>query len=233
MLAAKASRQLGLDGARHLLRRAGLALPLSLAAAAGGPDRDGLRRAGAALAADPRRLRRAPASTSATRSIRARTCTTASPSRCSSSASATTALRHQLRPVALRAAAARLSRLHRHLPRAHQGLPRQGRRVQPDRAAGRLWRLPGLGRPRRAVPLARRRPGRLRRHLLEARRNTTTTAGRCSNGSAASSIPRTARARAREFIAEHIIRVTDEGLRRFRRRRRRRRPPTAACSGST
>ena len=55
------------------------------------------------------------------------------------------ALQHQLRPVALPAAAARLSRLHRHLPRAHQGVPRQGCRVQPDRAAGRLFGLPAAG----------------------------------------------------------------------------------------
>ena len=75
---------------------------------------------------------------------------------------------HQLRPVALPAAAARLSRIHRHLSRAHQGVPRQGRRVQPDRPAGRLFRLPGLGEPRRPLPLARRRPGRFRRHLLQA-----------------------------------------------------------------
>ena len=51
------------------------------------------------------------------------------------------ALQHQLRPVALPPAAARLPRLHRHLPRAHQGVSRQGRRVQPDGAAGRLFRL--------------------------------------------------------------------------------------------
>ena len=62
-------------------------------------------------------------------------------------------------------------RLHRRLPRADQGVPRQGRRVQPDprsRASTRgfqPWLEPG-----RPVPLARRRPGRLRRHLLEARR---------------------------------------------------------------
>ena len=49
------------------------------------------------------------------------------------------ALQHPLRSHPLRAAAARLSRLHRHLSRAHQGVPRQGRRVQPDRPPGRLF----------------------------------------------------------------------------------------------
>jgi hypothetical protein len=32
-------------------------------------------------------------------------------------------------------------------------VPRQGCRVEPDRAAGRLWRLPVLGEPRRPLPL--------------------------------------------------------------------------------
>ena len=39
--------------------------------------------------------------------------------------------------------------------------------------------------PRRPLPLARRRPSRFRGDLLQARRDTTTTAGRCSNGNAA------------------------------------------------
>ena len=106
------------------------------------------------------------------------------------------ALQHPLRSVPLRAAAARLSRVHRHLSRAHQGLPRQGRRVQPDRPSGRLFRLRALGRARGAVPFARRRAGRLRRHLLEAGAIRLFVAGRCWNGSAASSIRRTARAKA-------------------------------------
>ena len=55
----------------------------------------------------------------------------------------------------------------------------------PSPQPGRLQRLSALAAARRPVPLARRRPGRLRRHLLQARAATTTTAGRCSNGSAA------------------------------------------------
>ena len=65
------------------------------------------------------------------------------------------AVQHALRPVALCAAVPRLSRQHRHLPRPHPHVPRQGRRAQPDRAAGRLLRLPALGEPGGAVPLAR------------------------------------------------------------------------------
>ncbi len=74
---------------------------------------------------------------SATRSIRARTCSTARRSRCSSTSSkGHKRCMHQLRSLALRAAAARLPCLHRHLSRAHQGLPRQGRRVQSDGRQG-------------------------------------------------------------------------------------------------
>ena len=142
--------------ARHLLRRARLALSLSLAAAAGGPDRDRVRRARAGAGGRSSTPSTRPASTSATRSIRARTCI--------DGVTFEMFLERGRQPPALpassttqplRAAAARLSRLHRPLPRAHQGVPRQGRRVQPDRAAGRLWRLPGLGGPRRPLPLAR------------------------------------------------------------------------------
>ena len=56
--------------------------------------------------------------------------------------------------------------VHRPLPRAHQGVPRQGRRVQPERPRRRLWRLPALDRSRRPLPLARRRPDRFPRDLL-------------------------------------------------------------------
>ena len=160
----------GADGDGDLLGRAGLAVRLSVAAAAGGADRDGIRRAGAALAAAARRRRRerrrrllrdpsgrGPVRRHDLRDVprtgrRAR------------------ALQHALRPVALRPAVPRLSRPHRHLPRPHEDVPRQGRRVQPDRPAGRLLRLRALGGARRPVPLARRRAGRLRRGLLEARR---------------------------------------------------------------
>ncbi len=45
------------QGARHLLGRARLAVPLSVPAAAGWPRRRGLRRAGAPLDPDPRRVR--------------------------------------------------------------------------------------------------------------------------------------------------------------------------------
>ncbi len=77
-------------GAGHVLRRARLAVPLSVAAAAGGPRRDRVRRAGQALAPAARQGGRRTASTFATRSTPARTCTTAQATRCSSSASATT-----------------------------------------------------------------------------------------------------------------------------------------------
>ena len=57
--AAAASQAARAGRPRDLLRRARLALRLSLAAAAGRPDRDRVRRAGQALEADPRCVRRA------------------------------------------------------------------------------------------------------------------------------------------------------------------------------
>ena len=56
LMAAKASQRLGLNAQRDLLRRARLAVHLSLAAASGRSRRDRLRGAGPALEADPRRL---------------------------------------------------------------------------------------------------------------------------------------------------------------------------------
>ena len=132
------------------------------------------------------------------------------------------ALLHQLRPVALRAAAARLSRLHRHLPRAHQGVSRQGRRVQPDRPAGRLFGLPGLGR---TAPAASARSATAQ---VDFGAIFSKLAG-YDYGSWAVlewecclKHPEDGAREGRRFIAAHIIRVTEQGLRRFRRRRRRR-----------
>ena len=69
------------------------------------------------------------------------------PSRCSWSRSATTIAAPTLRPQPLPAAAARLSRLHRHLPRADPGVPRQGRRVPPEgRRASTAATSPGSER---------------------------------------------------------------------------------------
>ena len=138
------------------------------------------------------------ASTSATRSTRARTCTTARPSRCSSSAVEQPSARQPaLRPQPLRAAAARLPRLHRHLPRAHQDVPRQGRRVQSDRPAGRLRRLPALGRTAPGASARSATARSISRRSSRSSPSTTTTAGPCSNGNARSSTPSRARPRAR------------------------------------
>jgi hypothetical protein len=155
-----------LHRARGLLGRAGLALRLSLAAASGGADRGGLRRARPPLAPASRRGR------GERRRHRLRDPSRRGPAR-----------RRQLRDVPRPRGAPRAGDMlydpshyllqgldyldHRHLPRPDPDVPRQGRRAEPDRAAGRLWRLSVLGEPRRAVPLARRRAGRLRRGLLQ------------------------------------------------------------------
>ena len=74
---------------------------------------------------------------------------------------------HQLRSVAIRPAAPRLSGIHRHLPRADQGISCQGRRAESNRSAGRLFRFPALGESCGPLPLAGRRSSKLRRRLLE------------------------------------------------------------------
>ena len=162
----------GLEASRprckpELLGRAGVALRLPMAATRARTDRNSVRGARQTLEADPRRVRR-----------RGRGCLLRAPSRrgpfrrndvralprCGQGPQT---LRDQLRSVALRTAAAQLSRIYRYLPRPHQGVSRQGRRVQPDRPAGRLFGLRVMDRTRRPLPLARRRPGRFRRRVLE------------------------------------------------------------------
>ena len=170
---------------RQLSRRAGLALPVPVAAAPAGPDRSRLRRTGQALAADlrclrrgrlQRRLRAAPGRGP----VRRRDLRDVPGAR-----GQPPALLHQLRPLALPAAAAGLPGVHRHLPRAHQLAARQGRRVPARRPAGRVFGLPAVDRSAPGAS-ARWATGRSTSAPSSRRwRSTTTTAGRCSNGNAA------------------------------------------------
>ena len=64
-------------------------------------------------------------------------------------------------PSHLRAAADRLPGLHRPLPRAHRVFHVKDAEFRPTRAVGRLWRLPGLDRSSGPVPLAGRWADRL------------------------------------------------------------------------
>ena len=183
--AAAASKRLGLAQPRDLLGRARLALSLPLAAAAGRPDRDRVRRAGQALEADPgrvrrrrrRRLLRDPSGRGPDRRRDLRDVPGAGrqPS----------ALLHQLRSQPLLAATARLPGLHRRLSRADQGVPRQGRGVQPEPAARASTAAfsPGCSAPAGSARSATARS--TSSASSPSSRATTTTAGRCSNGSAA------------------------------------------------
>ena len=166
-LSAKASKRLGLKSNVSFPGALAWPFPVPMAAAPGGFDRRRVRRARQALEADLRRLRR-----------RGLQCVLrAAPRRgfvrrhhlrdVSGARQQPPALLHQLRPFALPAATARLPRVHRHLPRAHQGAAHQGRRVPPHRPAGRVFRLPAVGGTRRALPLAGRWAGGLWRHLLQ------------------------------------------------------------------
>ena len=117
-----------------------------------------------------------------------------------------------LRSQPLHAAAARLSRLHRHLSRPHQDVPRQGCRVQSDRPAGRLWRLSGL--VERAGRFRSLGDGQVdfgaifsKLAAVRFRRLGGARMGMLHQASA-----RTARAKGAEFIADHIIRVTEKAF---------------------
>ena len=170
---------------RQLSRRAGLAVSLPVAAAPAGPDRDRLRRARQALAADLRRLRRGRLQR------RLRAASGRGPVRrrhlrdVPRAGRQPSALLHQLRPVALPAAAARLPRVHRHLPRAHHVAAHQGRRVPADRAGRASIRATSRGC---SGPGASARSATARSTSARSSRrwrSTATTAGRCSSGSAA------------------------------------------------
>ena len=109
----------------------------------------------------------------------------------------TPALQHQLRRQPFHQAVHGLSRLHRRLPRAHQDVPRQGRRIQPDRQAGRLRRLSRAGSSAPGAT-ARSATGRsTSRRSSPSSPPTISPAGRSTNGSAACSIPKSPRATAR------------------------------------
>ena len=130
---------------RQLSRGAGLAVPLSVAAAPAGPDRDRVRRARQTLAADLRRVRRGRLQR------RLRAASGRGPVRrrhlrdVPRAGGQPSALLHQLRPVALPAAAARLPRVHRHLSRAHHVAARQGRGVPARRASRACTRATSRG----------------------------------------------------------------------------------------
>ena len=92
----------------------------------------------------------------------------------------------------------------------------------PTGRQGVYSRLPALGRPRRPLPLARRRPGRLRRHLLQARRSYDYDGWAVLEWECCLKHPEDGAREGAEFIAAHIIRVTETRLRRLRRPGRRR-----------
>ena len=113
-------------------------------------------------------------------------------------------------PSPLRAAAARLSRLHRPLSRAHQGVPRQGRRVQSDRPrrASMAATSPGW-----IAPAGSARSATARSISAASSRSSTQYGlrrlGGAGMGMLHSRAPSRARARARPSSSRHIIRGDD------------------------
>ena len=210
--------------ARHLLRRARLALssipwPQRPAGPGRGRPSTSWPRAGGRSSTPSTR----PASTSATRSIPARTCTTAPPSRCSSSASTTTRACNMLYdPSPLRAAGARLSR-HSSTSTTSGSRRSTSRTRSSIRPAGRASMA--------AIQPGSNRAGRFRslgdgqvdfaRHLLQARRSTTIDGWAVLEWECCLKHPEDgAREGAPSSSQPHHPRDR-EGLRRFRRRRHR------------
>ena len=157
------------QSARDVLRRARLAISVSVAATSRRSDRDGVRRAGAPLASDPRCVRRCRSrsvlrdssgrgpvrrrdvravSRAASTIIPAATCCTTRVTSCCSSSTISASS-----TSITRASGCFMSRTRSSTRRAKQGV---------------YWRLPAVDRARRPLSLARRRPGRFQRHLLEA-----------------------------------------------------------------
>ena len=160
---------------------------------------------------------RMPASTSATRSIRARTFSTARPSRCSSTRSEATPAATSI--TTRRTSCCSSSTISNSSTSITSASRRSTSRTPSStrRAAGRLFGLPGLGRPRRTVPVARRRTGRFFRHLLEAHAVRLRQLG----GSRMGVLPEASRGRRGRRGSLHPAPSDTgdrEGLRRFRRR---------------
>ena len=160
------------------------------------------------------------ASMSASSCIPARTVLDGAPSRCCWSGSATIRAAASTTTRRTSCCSARLSRFidiyHERIVAFHV----KDARVQPDRAAGRLRRLPAMDQPRRPFPLARRRPGRFRRHLLQARPVRLRRLG----GARMGMLPEASRGRCAAKGADSsrsTSSTSPKRLRRFRRRRRR------------
>ena len=221
MAAAKASQQSRPDGAASRFSGAlAWPYPLSLAAAPAGPDRDRLRRTRASAGSRSSTPSTRPASTSATRSIRARTCydgvtfemfleRVGNHPRCGINYDPSHFVLQQLDYLDF------IDIYHERITRFHV----KDAEFNPTGRQGVYSRLssPGSTAPAASARSATARS--ISRRSSPSSRSTTTTAGRCSNGNAASSTPRTARARARRSSRDHIIRVTEQGVRRLRRRR--------------
>ena len=162
---------LGPEGARDLLR-ARWPGPISIRGRSARPGliEDGVRRAGAALEADPRCLRRGrrrrllrdPPGRGPARRRHLRDVPGARRQ--------PPALQHPLRPVATSCCSSSttcdfIDIYHERIKVFHV----KDAEFNPTGRQGVYSRLPALGQPRRPLPLAGRRPGRLRRHLLQAR----------------------------------------------------------------
>ena len=153
-----------------------------------------------------------PASTSATRSIRARTCSTARPSRCSSTRSSG----HKRCNINYDPSHFVLQQLdyldfidiyHERIKAFHV----KDAEFNPTGRQGVYSGYQGWVEPRRPLPLARRRAGRFRRHLLQARAYDYDSWA-VLEWECCLKHPEDGAAEGAPFIQHHIIRVTEKAF---------------------
>ncbi len=163
------------------------------------------------MAADSRCLRCRMAWMSASRFIRARTCTTALRSRCSSicSRAIRAAIFSTIQATSCCSNSTIWSTSISTTP--HQDVPRQGCGVQSHRAAGRLWRIPVVGQPCRTLPLAGRWAGEFPGNLLQADAVRFSGLGGDGVGVLHQELD-AGREEGAPFIAKHIIRAAERSF---------------------
>ncbi len=144
---------------------------------------------------------------------RARTCSTASPSRCSSSGWTTIrAAASTTTPRTSSCSSSTISSSSTSITSGSRSLHIKDAEFRPDRAAGRLLGLPAVAAAGRAVPLARRRPDRLRRRSSRRWPQYGYDSWAVLEWECCLKHPEAGAAEGAEFIKQHIIRVTEKAF---------------------
>ena len=179
-----------------------------------GPDRDGVRRTGASAGGRSSTPSTTRASMSATRSIPARTCIDGVDLRDVPRARRRPpALQHPLRSRATSCcSSSTTSTSSTSTTSASRSFHVKDAEFNPTGAQGVYGGYPVLGRPRRPLPLARRRAGRFRRRSSPSSRSTTIDGWAVLEWECCLKHPEDGAREGAAFIADHIIRVTEKAF---------------------